>query len=699
MSEIELNIFDWLHIKNRYDFTTSILYFNKIKNKYSNLNLISYKDLNEFSNPSIINFENKIKKFKPIFKLQEDFIAKYKDKEPFQDNLLGWFTYNRTYARIIKEDNEKYRLENFYETIRRCVEGCFSIYLSYCYDKGIEVNLEKITNIAKDMYECFFTFKALPSGRSLWIMGTNFMYEYGSMGLNNCGFISTQDINMNFDLPFIWCMDALMLGVGVGFDTLGRNKIIIKNPQYIDFDYYVHDSRTGWIQLLSTILQGYFKGSYIPKNIDYSKIRKKGEPIKGFGGISSGPEPLKELINKISEILNNNIGKTITSTIIVDIMNLIAKCVVSGNVRRSAEIALGNIDDDDFILLKTDYEQLKEYRWASNNSVIIYDNNVDYNKIVECIKINGEPGIFWLENARKYGRLIDRDNLYLDRFVMGTNPCGEQSLCNAELCNLIETFPSNHNDLENYKKTLYISYIYAKIVTLLPVHWEITNNIMQINRRIGISQSGIIDAFAKFGRDKLLSYCDKYYKYIREIDKNFSIKHNIPTSIKITTVKPSGTTSILANVNSGIHYPYSKYYIRRVRIAKTSPLLSIIKELNLEIEEDFYDKNSYCIKFPIKNKNFIKSRFDISMEEQLQNVIDYQTYWSDNQVSVTITFKKDEEKDILNIIQKAHKSNLKSLSFLPIEEHSYNQPPYESITEEEYNKMISNIKKINFFKI
>ncbi|NVM56463.1 MAG: fused protease/ribonucleoside-triphosphate reductase, partial [Candidatus Helarchaeota archaeon] len=324
------------------------------------------------------------------------------------------------------------------------------------------------------------------------------------MSLNNCGFASTEDIDLKYSKAFEFVMDALMLGVGVGFDTKGSGKIVINKPKEGNFDFEIPDSREGWVESLKLTLEAYFLGKQIPK-YDFSKIRRAGEPIRGFGGIASGPGPLKQMLEDIQDILEARIGQKITSIDIVDIMNHVGKCVVAGNVRRSAEIALGDPTDLDFVTCKQDQEKLYSHRWASNNSVFAV-KGLDYSFIANQIAVNGEPGVLWQENAKAYSRMGDKPD-YKDKKAAGVNPCGEQTLESFELCCLVETFPSRHVSYEEFQDTLKYAYLYAKSVTLVNTHWKETNAVMLKNRRMGISQTGIIEAFVKHGRRAMLEWC------------------------------------------------------------------------------------------------------------------------------------------------------------------------------------------------
>lgn len=647
---------------------------------------LTQRGLNKYRNlfARAINLEN------ISFKLDEKFVKKYKGKQPNWGSL-GYVTYKRTYARIIEKEDRK---EEFWETIRRVVEGCYSIQKEHCIKLSLPWSDEKAQRSAQKMFEKIWQFKFSPPGRGLWMMGTDFIARHGSMALNNCGFASTEDIDRKHSKAFCFVMDSLMLGVGTGFDTKGAGKIKIKKPQEGNFDFQIPDSREGWVEALKLTLEAYFLGKQIPK-YDLSLIRLSGEPIHGFGGIASGPSPLKQMLEDIRKILDSRVGQLITSVDIVDIMNLIGRCVVAGNVRRSAEIALGDPTDLEFVTCKQDEEMLYSHRWASNNSVFAV-KGLDYSFIADQIMVNGEPGIFWLDNARAYGRMGDPPN-YKDKKAAGVNPCGEQTLESFELCCLAETFPSNHDSYEEFQETLKYAYLYSKSVTLVNTHWPETNAVMLKNRRMGISQTGIIEAFVKHGRRTLLEWCEKAYNYIKELDEEYSNWLCIPKSLKLTTVKPSGTVSLLPGVTPGIHYPHSEYYIRRIRLSKNSDLIDPIKAAGYHIEDDLYSPNTVVAEFPVHEKYFDRSKTEVSIWEQVANAIDYQAKWSDNQVSITVTFKAEEEGEIRRVLEFCE-DKLKSISFLPLKGGGYKQPPYESITKERYDQLITHIKPLELNK-
>lgn len=670
------------------------------------------------------------------FQLDAEFLAKYANKHPnFGFNGLGEFVFYRTYSRL-KEDGTK---ESFLDTLRRVVEGCYEIQRRHNRKIHIPWDYDKAQESAQEMFTRMWEFKFLPPGRGLWMMGTKFMWERGSAALNNCGFVSTDDqIEADPAEPFCFLMDMAMLGVGVGFDTKGAGKIKIEEPKDQRLRYVIHDSREGWVDSLRVLIWSYTKKSDIGYiEFDYSEIRKPGAEIKGFGGKASGPGILRELHELMRGHLDRRIGQTLSSVDITDLMNYIGRCVVAGNVRRTAEIAFGEPGDSAYCSMKNpletleerDYEKFSEvtnqlyaqdrnkatlddfrsedgglwipedrlvpaintwnamnhHRWASNNSIFAYIG-MDYKFVGEQIASNGEPGLMWLDNMRDYGRMIDGRQPGIDGRVKGGNPCLEQSLESYELCNLVETFPANHDDADDYARTLKFAYLYAKTVTLLPTHNPRTNQVTLRNRRIGLSQSGIVQAFAKFGRRTVLKdFCDAGYNEIRRWDEIYSDWLCIQQSIKVTSVKPSGTVSLVAGATPGIHYPEATTYWRRARVSVDSPLLPILEKAGFHIEPDLKDQHrTVIVRFGVSDER-VKPVSEVSMWEQMVNVVDYQRYWADNQVSCTIKFNPEESGEIAHVLE-TFEDQLKGISFLPVSNHGFAQAPYEPCTIEEVNE-------------
>ena len=629
------------------------------------------------------------------FKLSDTFIDPYKvDEVPW--GPLGYVTYKRTYARRLNEfEPNATGTEEWWQTCRRVIEAMFDMQKQHVVALGLEWNDNKAQTTAKDAYERLFNLKWTPPGRGLWMMGTKFVEERTAAGLFNCAFRSTKELSSKGGYLFAWMMDALMVGIGVGFDTEGAGTLTIQEPQSTNDVHIIDDSREGWVNSVHILLDGFFFGQKIPR-FDYSAIRPEGALIHGFGGTSSGSAPLKELHINLKELYSEKIGEIITSIDIVDTENLIGRCVVAGNVRRSAALAMGRHDDHMYMEMKNDQEKLYHHRWGSNNSfnAIV---GMDYTWHAKQSQENGEPGYIWLNNARTRGRF--KDGIRLDDInVAGFNPCVEQQLEDAELCCLVETFPAKHDNYEDYLKTLKIAYLYGKTITLSNTHWPETNAKMLKNRRIGLSQSGVVQAFNKFGRREMYNWCDNAYEYIKELDEEYSNWLCIPKSIRTTSIKPSGTVSLLNGSTPGIHFPEDEYYIRRIRFSKDSELLDNIRDAGYKLEEDKYSPNTICVEFPVREPFFQKGKKDVSIWEQLEIAAQYQYYWADNSVSVTVTFKP-EEAHMLKDALEMYETRLKAVSFLRYEETGYEQAPYEPISKEEYEELMSKTTKIATFDV
>lgn len=620
------------------------------------------------------------------FTLDEEFLAKYRGKQP-EWGPIGYVTYKRTYARELPEGG----MEEYWQTVKRVVEGTYSIQKKHCLQNQLPWDTRKAQRSAQKMYNLMWEFKFTPPGRGLWMMGTDYVFKRGGACLNNCAFVSTEGITDDFAEPFCFLMDMSMLGVGVGGDAKGAGRLTIQQPVISEKQYVVKDSREGWVDLIKTLLNAYAGKNDLPKGINYDNVRPFGEPIKGFGGVASGPEPLKEMYDDIKRLLDARIGQPITSSDIVDIFNLIGRCVVAGNVRRTAEIMFGNPADEEFLDLKNPElhkEELMHHRWASNNSIFA-DVGMDYSDVASRTAKNGEPGYEWLENAQKFGRMCEPAN-NKDYRAKGGNPCLEQTLEPYELCCLVETFPSRHDSMEEWHETLKYAFLYAKSVTLIMTHNPRTNEVMNRNRRIGCSMSGIVQAFQKFGRRQFLEGASQGYEKIQRYDTRFSEWLGIPRSIKTTSVKPSGTVSLLPGVTPGIHYPIAQYYIRNVRIRKGSPLLDILEKAGYPIEKDKYGENSFVVSFPVKEKYFDRSVQEVTMWEQLENAAQIQQFWADNQVSVTVSFSKEEANEIKYALE-LYEARLKGVSLLPKKDHGYEQAPYIPISKEEYEELSSKV--------
>ena len=664
--------------------------------------------------------------------LTEEFLAPYKTRPvdwgfPSGPNSLGEITYRRTYSRpvvVFLKDTDQYpaglrlygksvdryqdylqagnaRLENeaWWETVYRVVEGTYGVLRNHCRRYHLPFHEETARKDAEEMYERIFSFKFTPPGRGLWMMGTDFVRERGGMALNNCSFVSTKDLATEFSKPFRFLMDVSMLGVGCGFDTRGKGTVLWDPDDSLGTTpHAVEDSREGWVELIGEVLDWGF--GLCPRPLpDVSRVRQYGTPINGFGGVASGPEPLLTLYQRIVDLVLSRKGRPVSSRDIVDLMNFIGCCVVAGNVRRTAEIAFGDLDDGEFLDLK-DYDKNPEragWGWTSNNTVFAEEGS-DYAPLEERRRARGEMcGVMWLENARRFGRMKDPEN-NRDWRVLGTNPCGEQSLESYEVCNLVENFLHRHKDLADFRRTLKYSYLYAKAVSLLSTHWEETNAVMLRNRRIGCSVSGVVQFLTEHSERKLIAWLDEGYKTVRHYDRVYSEWLAVRESIKTTSVKPSGTVSLLAGATPGGHYPTHRDYVRRIRFSKSHPDVPAFREAGYPVEPDARDPYTVVVEFPVRGPD-VPTEDEVSVGRKFRLASLLQRHWADNQVSYTVTFHPEREGHLLGDNLRAYEGALKGISFLPLVEGGmFPQMPYEGVSKKEFERRSKGLKRITWPK-
>lgn len=528
------------------------------------------------------------------------------------------------------------------------------------------------------------------------MMGTEWTHRQGnSAALQNCAFVSTEE-GLIDSAAFL--MEASMLGIGVGFDTrgAGRERIGGKGLSESHYIHTISDDREGWVNSVIALLDYYLLGGEYPL-FEYHLIRQAGEPIKGFGGLAAGPEPLMELHASIVHMFEKNVGELTTERDIVDLMNLIGRCVVAGNVRRSAEVALG-APSEEFLNLKA-YDQdgnarhpaaegRSTFGWASNNSITVNVGDMDYTEVAKLIKENGEPGIFWLDVSQQYGRTGDAPTNH-DYRAMGSNPCMEQTLESYELCNLVETYPTNCDDLADYLRTLKFAYLYAKSVTLLPTHWSRTNAIMLRNRRIGCSVTGAFQFAEEYGIPVLSRWMREGYETIQHWDNIYSEWLCVRPSIKTTSVKPSGTVSKIApskfrgvwysGVTPGVHAPVERAWIQRIIFDPFDPMYQALVNAGYRSEPSVYSTNSYVVELPAQGAP-VRTQSEVSMWEKAALAALMQRDWADNAVSVTITFNAQTEGDQIAPLIHSYEGQLKAVSFLPYatgKKNAYAQMPME----------------------
>lgn len=617
--------------------------------------------------------------------------AALRHREPqFGFGMLGAAVYYRTYSRI-KADGSQ---ESWADTVIRVIEGVFSIRKWWQVSHGLPWDEESWQNVARRMADAIFEMRFLPPGRGLWSMGTDYVYNRGAMALQNCGYTDVTLLSRDA----AWAMDALMCGVGVGW-SIQNAAFELKRPSNVPANIYqIPDSREGWTESLRLLIQSYEHGS-APLAFDYSLIRPAGLPIKGFGGTASGSAPLEKLHERVRGYLEAyTTNETSRTRLIADVMNAIGACVVAGNVRRSAEIGLGSPYDSEFLNLKnyTLNPERAEIGWMSNNTITLSQID-DFKKlpdIAELIRLNGEPGVMNLLNIQKYGRYGDE----MPDLATGCNPCAEQPLEDKEVCCLVEVFPTKCATPEQYYEALELAQIYAHTVSLLPTHSPETNAVVARNHRIGESLSGIADWFDTVGATEIISMMRQGYKLVRDVNKRLSRAAGVPESVRVTTVKPSGTVSQLAGVSPGMHYPPYTRYIRRMRVGEGTPMVPFLIEAGLPYERDVYSDNTLVFEFPVESRAR-RSQREISMWQKGAMVMLLQKHWSDNMVSNTITFDPKTEAHQIEDFLAHIVPFTKTISLLPdADEGAYAQMPYETITKAEHDRRKAELKPVDWAK-
>lgn len=613
-----------------------------------------------------------------------EFVSQYVDKTPpWGFNGMGEIVYRRTYSRDLHALNRK---EYWFETIARAINGAQEIGAGYTKDE------------AERLFDYIFNLKGIFAGRALWQLGTPLVQKMSGVSLVNCWMTTISKVE---DFQFL--MDHLMVGGGVGFSVeraivhdLPKVKQVdsILHEKTNDADFIVPDSRQGWSSLLGKVLDSYFNTG---KSFSYSTvlIRGFGAPLKTFGGTASGPEVLIEGISDIGKILDARVGKKIRSVDALDICNIIGKIVVAGSARRSAQIAIG--DPDDFLYLRAknwSKGDIPAWRGNSNNSIFAdsYDEIID--EFWKGYDGSGEPyGLINRELIRKTGRTGEKIN---DSKVIGTNPCGEIGLEDGEPCNLAEIFLPNIESKEELIDLSRLLYKTQKAITTLTYPYAKSQAVISRNRRLGQGITGWLQS-----TEEQLSWVDECYTQLRKFDEQWSKELGINKSIKLTTVKPSGTLSLLAGVTPGIHPAYSEYYVRRVRMGSSDPLVNYCRDKGYEVQYDIgldgKENHTVCVvSFPCETPEHATLAKDLTAVQQLEWVARAQSEWADNNVSVTVYYRKEELPEIQEWMKKNYKSRLKSVSFLLHSDHGFNLAPYEEITREEYDKLKSRIKEVTF---
>lgn len=609
--------------------------------------------------------------------LSESFLREYHDRTP-PWGPVGYVTYKRTYARLIPDLG---RTEEWQETCARACDGLLEL-------GGLFTQAE-----LEGLYDTMFNLRGMTSGRALWQLGTDTVRRIGGDSLQNCWHVL-----VNNPEAFCFTFNQLMLGGGVGFNILPeyvyelppvKHGVKVERVNTPDCDFVVPDNREGWVELLRRILHCFFVTG---RSFYYSTqcIRPAGSLIKGFGGTASGSESLVKGIASIVAILQARAAQKLRPIDCMDILNIIGQIVVAGNVRRSSEIAIGNPHDRLFLDAKNwNKHPVPNWRAMSNNSVAADTMDELLPEFWEGYKGEGEPyGLINLRNCRRFGRLADGIDYRPDYDVVGVNPCAEITLCNKEPCNLADIYLPNIRSADEFKRVALLLYKACKTISKAQFSDPNTSEIVGRNHRLGLGMTGYMQAPQFHDADVLTSV----YRVIEECDIDYSMRLGCKRSIKLTTMKPSGTLSLLPGVTPGMHAAFAPYMIRRIRFSATDPLVETCQKHGYHVEpklelDGSHDHGTMVVSFPVKMPANCVFERDVNVIDELETQKFLQTWWADNSISATHYFKKGELKDIRDWLNANYEDGVKTCSFLLSSGHGFAQAPMEAISEEQYAKM------------
>jgi ribonucleoside-triphosphate reductase len=592
---------------------------------------------------------------------------------------LAQVVYRRTYARPIGPANDN-GLESWPDTVERVIAGNI---------RDHNVPQQEVDRLSYFMLNR----KAIPAGRGLWYSGSEGHSRMGGVALNNCwGTVADDWMN------FVLAQDLLMLGGGVGMSVehrfvsklprIRKNVTIIHKPTK-DADFIVPDSREGWCELTRRVLEAFFVTG---KGFTYSTfcVRPFGEPIKGFGGVASGPGPLARFVDKLIAIVVAREGRSVRPIDAADIICAIGEMVVAGNVRRSAIIIVGDCWDKEYLKAKRwDLGDIPTQRAMANFSVICEDVE-DLHPLFWRTYESGEPfGIVNRRNIQQFGRMGERKK---DTAVV-VNPCAEATLEDGEPCNLQEIALPNLDSAEEFEEAARLMHRYGKRVTQERYHHEKCDEVVKRNRRIGTGITGCLEAPHLFNPTVL----DRVYAAIQDENVRYSAELGINESIRTTVIKPSGTVSKLLDVRGeGLHPGYSRYMIQRVRFSAVDPLIPKLREAGHYVEpvvrfDGTLDHNTLVVDFYVETPSILPCADEgWDTWKQLETLKMAQRHWADQAVSVTVYYRREDLAELKAWLADNLKE-LKTISFLCHNDHGFRQAPKEAISQTQFERLSSRI--------
>jgi ribonucleoside-triphosphate reductase len=586
------------------------------------------------------------------------------------------------YARWREEDN---RRENWDETVDRYID-----YVTEAIKKHNEFTLPE--NIKQNLRTAILETKVMPSMRGLMTAGP--ALDRDSTCIYNCAYMPVDSLR-SFDEG----MYILMCGTGVGYSVESRyvNQLpeISEHFETTDTTIVVEDSKAGWARSLKELLALLWQGQ-IP-SWDMSQVRPAGARLKTFGGRASGPDPLDRLFKFSVSLIKGAAGRKLTPLEAHDLMCKIAEVVVVGGVRRSAMISLSDLEDRNMAAAKSgSWWEYSGQRALANNSAV-YNTKPTMEVFMDEWKAlydskSGERGIFSREAAQRVAAKNGRRDSTVD---FGTNPCSEIILRPNQFCNLTEVIVRDTDTLEDLKAKVELAAILGTIQSTF-TRFKYLRKIWQKNseeeRLLGLSLTGQLShpvLNGSQGVELLSSWLDELREYSVVVNKEWSEKIGINQAAAITCVKPSGTVSQLVNASSGMHPWHSQYYARTIRGDMKDPITSFLVDMGVKNEPDVMKPNDTMVfTFPIAAPEGATLRQDLTAVQHLDIWLTYQRHWAEHKPSITVSVKENEWMAVGAWVFE-HIDEMSGVSFLPYSEHTYQQAPYQEITKEEYEVLLS----------
>jgi len=553
---------------------------------------------------------------------------------------------------------------------------------------------DKVDSDTKDeIMFAILNLEIMPSMRAMMTAGI--ALDRDNTAGYNCSYLPVDDPKSFDEAMFI-----LLCGTGVGFSV--ERQFISKLPEIpklfdSDTTIVVKDSKEGWAKAFRQLLVLLWAGE-VPL-WDVSRVRPAGARLKTFGGRASGPAPLVDLFNFTVKMFREAEGRKLSSIECHDLMCKIGEIVVVGGVRRSAMISLSNLSDDRMRHAKSgNWWDNEPQRALANNSVAYTEKPDSLSFMREWMALvesgSGERGIFNREASKRQAAKNGRRN---SDFDFGTNPCSEIILRPYQFCNLTEVVVRATDTVDDLARKVKLATILGTIqstYTKFPYLRKIWTTNTEEERLLGVSLTGIMDNPLMTTKNKGL---DKTLENLRNVavvtNAEWADRLGIPQSAAITCVKPSGTVSQLVDSASGIHARHSPYYVRTVRGDNKDPLTTFMKDQGIPSEPDVFKPDQTTVfSFPVKAPNKAVVTSDLSAVDQLKMWLMYQRHWSEHKPSVTINVKKDEWFEVGTFVYE-HFDEMSGVSFLPYNEHTYQQAPYQEIDKEEYKNILVTMPK------